>query len=119
MILDLSGEKFYRYSNESKYMKIETEIKLILESINIEDLTNKIEKTFNLKRTPSFHQTTHQFFYEDYTKQTAFPRVRNEEDGRYTLTVKAKVKDESGKDSDYFKRIELAPIFQMLRRWFA
>lgn len=88
-------------------MKIETEIKLILGSTNIEDLTNNIEKTFNLKRTPSFHQTTHQFFYEDYTKQTAFPRVRNEEDGRYTLTVKAKIKDESGKDSDYFKRIEL------------
>lgn len=47
------------------------------------------------------------FFYEDYTQQVAFPRVRNEEDGRNTLTVKAKIKGDEQKESDYFKRIEL------------
>lgn len=88
-------------------MKIETEIKLILENINIEQLTNKIEETFNLKRSNSFHQVTHQFFYEDYTKQNAFPRIRNEENGSNTLTVKAKIKDGEQKESEYFKRIEL------------
>lgn len=88
-------------------MKIETEIKLILENLNIEELTNKIEETFELKRSDSFHQVTHQFFYEDHTKQNAFPRIRNEENGSNTLTVKAKLKDDGQKESDYFKRIEL------------
>lgn len=88
-------------------MKIETEIKIVLENIDIEELTTTIEVTFDLKRSPSFHQITHQFFYEDYTTQNAFPRIRNEEDGRNTLTVKAKLKDDGQKESDYFKRIEL------------
>ena len=86
-------------------MKIETEIKLILGNTNIEDLTQKIESIFKLSRTNSFHQITHQFFYEDYTKQQSFPRVRNEQNGRNTLTVKAKIQDEN--KSEYFKRIEL------------
>lgn len=86
-------------------MKIETEIKLILVDINIENLIKKIEDIFDLKKTDKFHQTTHQFFFEDYTKQIAFPRVRNEEDGRNTLTVKAKIKD--GIETEYFKRVEL------------
>lgn len=88
-------------------MKIETEIKLILGSLNIEELACKIETTFDLKRSDSFHQVTHQFFYEDYTKQNAFPRIRNEEDGSNTLTVKAKLKDGEQEESNYFKRIEL------------
>lgn len=88
-------------------MKIETEIKLILENINIDRLTNKIEETLNLNRSNSFHQVTHQFFYEDYTKQNAFPRIRNEENGSNTLTIKAKINDDGQKESEYFKRIEL------------
>ena len=85
-------------------MKIETEIKIILNNVNIDELINKIENILLLKKNGSFHQTTHQFFEDDFTKQTAFPRIRNEEDGATTLTVKAKIKEE--KDSEYFKRIE-------------
>ena len=88
-------------------MKIETEIKLILGDTNIENLVNNIEEAFDMKKTKSFHQTTHQFFFEDYTKQVAFPRVRNEENGQNTLTVKVKMKNNSKKESEYFKRIEL------------
>jgi adenylate cyclase class 2 len=86
-------------------MKTETEIKIILKDVNIEKLITTIEKVLDLKKSPVFHQTTHQFFLEDYTKQFSFPRIRNEEDGRNTLTVKIK-----GQDSEkmkYFKRTEL------------
>lgn len=51
---------------------------------------------------------SHIIFLEDYTKQNAFPRVRNEENGTITLMVKAKLKDEIA--SDYFKRIELESV---------
>lgn len=85
-------------------MKTETEIKIILRDTNIEKLINKIEKVLNVKKTPVFHQTTHQFFLEDYTKQNSFPRIRNEEDGRNTLTLKVKIPENT---SQYFKRIEL------------
>lgn len=84
---------------------IETEIKLILKDINIDDLIKEIEVKLGLKMTPIFHQVTHQFFEEDFTKQIAYPRVRNEEDGSTTLTVKAKFKNEE--NSEYFKRLEL------------
>lgn len=43
-------------------MKIETEIKLILGNLDIEELTKTIENTFDLQRSSSFHQITHQFF---------------------------------------------------------
>ena len=85
-------------------MKIETEIKLTLTNVNIVDLIEKIERTFSIKRSKLFHQVTHQFFENDFTKQEAFPRIRNEEDGTNTLTVKAKIKDDN---QNYFKRIEL------------
>lgn len=84
-------------------MKIETEIKLAIENSEVDGITKKIESLFKCKRSQPFHQKTHQFFYEDWTKQNAFPRVRNEEDGSITLTVKAKIKE----DSDFFKRIEI------------
>ena len=87
--------------------KIEIEIKIILseyDKVRTEELLREIEQKFNLKRGQVFHQTTHQFFEDDFTKQLAFPRVRNEESGEITLTVKAKIKDDS---SEYFKRIEL------------
>ncbi len=92
--------------------KIETEIKLILGNCNLnesEELISRIEKVMNLERTAMFHQTTHQFFEDDYTKQTAFPRIRNEQNGDTTLTVKAKIKNEIGQEieSNYFKRVEL------------
>ncbi len=92
--------------------KIETEIKLILGDINIEDLMCRIERILNLKRTTTFHQITHQFFEDDYTKQIAFPRIRNEENGNITLTVKAKIKDSHGNNinTEYFKRIELESV---------
>ena len=85
-------------------MKIETEIKLTLTNVNIVDLIEKIERTFSIKRSKLFHQVTHQFFENDFTKQEAFPRIRNEEDGTNTLTVKAKIKDDN---QNYFKRVEL------------
>ncbi len=85
--------------------KIEIEIKLILKDINLKNLKDKIEKTFNLKALTPFHQTTHQFFELDFTQQVAFPRVRNEQDGSMTLTVKVKIKEKA--DSFYFKRLEL------------
>jgi adenylate cyclase class IV len=84
---------------------IETEIKLILKGVDIEKLTEKIESAFLLKRSKPFHQVTHQFFESDFTQQIAFPRIRNEQDGSITLTVKAKIKEE--KESVYFKRLEL------------
>ena len=85
-------------------MKIETEIKLILTNVNIVDLIEKIERTFSIKKSKLFHQITHQFFENDFTKQEAFPRIRNEENGTNTLTVKAKIKDDN---QNYFKRVEL------------
>ena len=87
-------------------MKIETEIKLAVEESLVKDLIAKIEKEFDCKKSNPFHQTTHQFFFEDYTKQNAFPRIRNEEDGSITLTVKAKLKE----NSEFFKRIELETV---------
>lgn len=86
-------------------MKIETEIKIILKNTNIDVLISKIEKILSVQKTDVFHQTTHQFFEDDFTKQVAFPRIRNEENGDIGLTVKAKIKGEE--NSEYFKRIEL------------
>ena len=40
---------------------------------------------------------------EDYTKQNIFPRIRNEEDGRTTLTVKVKLNEKT----NFFKRREM------------
>jgi adenylate cyclase class IV len=91
----------------NKYMKIETEIKLVLSDIDIEKLSKQIEEIFNLKRTTAFLQKTHQFFFEDYTKQIAFPRIRNEKNGINTLTLKVKINDQNIPASEYFKRIEL------------
>ena len=82
---------------------IETEIKLPIARSSIEDIVAKIEKEFNCKKNEPLHQITHQFFFEDYSQQNVFPRIRNEEDGRVTLTVKVKLGDKS----DFFKRIEL------------
>ncbi len=98
----------------SHKIEIETEIKLILGDYDIEELILKIESTFSLQRALSFHQTTHQFFEDDYTKQIAFPRIRNEENGDITLTVKAKIKDMYGNniDTEYFKRIELESVIE-------
>ena len=87
-------------------MKIETEIKLALEESLVKDIITKIEKGFNCKKSNPFHQITHQFFFEDYTQQNAFPRIRNEEDGGITLTMKAKLKE----NSEFFKRIELETV---------
>ena len=87
-------------------MRIETEIKLAIAEPLVKDLINRIEKGFNCKKNDPFHQITHQFFFEDYTKQNAFPRIRNEEDGTITLTVKAKLKE----DSKFFKRTELETV---------
>src|SRR3972149_9478178 len=87
-------------------MKIETEIKLEITESSVKDIIAKIEKGFHCKKSGPFHQTTHQFFFEDYAKQNAFPRIRNEEDGSITLTVKAKLKE----SSDFFKRIELETV---------
>lgn len=84
-------------------MNIETEIKLAIDKSLVEDIIAKIEKEFDCKKSNPFRQTTHQFFFEDYKKQNAFPRIRNEEDGNMSLTVKAKLKESSG----FFKRIEL------------
>jgi len=93
-------------------MKIETEIKLKITESSVKDIIAKIEKEFDCKKSGPFHQTTHQFFFEDYTKQNAFPRIRNEEDGSITLTVKAKLKE----SSDFFKRIELETIINNAER---
>ena len=87
-------------------MKIETEIKLALAKSLVQDIINRIEKGFNCKKNDPFHQTTHQFFFEDYTKQNVFPRIRNEQDGSTTLTVKAKLKE----TSEFFKRTELETV---------
>ncbi len=84
-------------------MKIETEIKLAIAESLVKDIIAKIEKEFDCRKSNPFHQTTHQFFFEDYTKQNAFPRIRNEEDGSISLTVKAKLKE----SSIFFKRIEI------------
>ncbi|MDP3902135.1 MAG: CYTH domain-containing protein [bacterium] len=84
-------------------MKIETEIKLAVEESLVKDIVVRIEKEFDCKKSDPFHQITHQFFFEDYTKQNAFPRIRNEKDGSISLTVKAKLKE----NSEFFKRIEL------------
>ncbi|MDO8590044.1 MAG: CYTH domain-containing protein [bacterium] len=84
-------------------MKIETEIKLAIEESSIKDVIARIEQEFDCKKSDPFLQTTHQFFFEDHTKQKAFPRIRNEENGSITLTVKAKLKE----TSEFFKRIEL------------
>lgn len=84
-------------------MKIETEIKLAIAESTVKDITTKIEVEYSCKISDPFHQTTHQFFLEDFTKQNAFPRIRNEKDGSTSLTVKAKLKAKS----DFFKRIEL------------
>jgi adenylate cyclase class IV len=65
-------------------------------------------KEYKCEEKEVFHQVTHQFFFEDYARQIAFPRVRNEEDGSITLTVKAKIKDEIS--TDYFKRVELESV---------
>ena len=89
-------------------MKIETEIKLFLENSKVDEVVLNLSKEYGCKKGESFHQITHQFFFEDYTKQLAFPRVRNEEDGSITLTVKAKIKDET--EGDYFKRIEIESV---------
>ena len=89
-------------------MKIETEIKLFLEESRVDEVVLKLCNEYACKKGKPFHQITHQFFFEDYTKQLAFPRVRNEEDGSVTLTVKAKIKDES--EGGYFKRIELESV---------
>lgn len=84
-------------------MKIETEIKLALKNDEVESVAANIEKLFTRKKSDPFRQITHQFFFEDWTTQTAFPRIRNEEDGSITLTVKTKTKE----GSEFFKRIEL------------
>ena len=84
-------------------MNIEIEIKLPIDKSLVENIVAKIEKEFNCKKNEPLHQITHQFFFEDYSQQNVFPRIRNEEDGRVTLTVKVKLGDKS----DFFKRIEL------------
>lgn len=84
-------------------MKTEIEIKLKISSSEIDKITNNIETNFNCKINNPFHQTTHQFFLDDFTKQSVFPRIRNEENGEITLTIKAKTKE----TSEFFKRIEL------------
>lgn len=84
-------------------MKIEIEIKLAIAEPLVKGVIDRIEKEFNCKKTNPFHQITHQFFFDDYTKQTAFPRVRNEENGNITFTVKAKLKE----TSEFFKRTEI------------
>lgn len=84
-------------------MKTETEIKLELKISELKAITEKIEEIFAAKKSRSFRQVTHQFFFNDWTTQNVFPRIRNEEDGRITLTVK--VKSES--KSDFFERLEL------------
>ena len=93
-------------------MKIETEINLEITESSVKDIIAKIEKVFDCKKSDPFHQTTHQFFFEDYAKQNAFPRIRNEADGSITLTVKAKLKE----SSDFFKRIELETIINNAER---
>jgi adenylate cyclase class IV len=87
-------------------MKIETEIKLKVEESSIKKIISKIEKEFGCKKSNPFQQTTHQFFFEDYTQQNVFPRIRNEEDGKITLTIKAKLRE----SSNFFKRIELETV---------
>ncbi|MEA1909579.1 MAG: hypothetical protein U9M89_00925 [Patescibacteria group bacterium] len=87
-------------------MRIETEIKLALDKSTVKSIIDAIEKEFNCKKINPFHQTTHQFFFEDYTKQNVFPRIRNEEDGNTTFTIKVKPKE----DSPYFKRTELETV---------
>ncbi|MBU1083169.1 CYTH domain-containing protein [Patescibacteria group bacterium] len=87
-------------------MKIETEIKLAIAEPLVKGVIDRIEKEFNCKKTNSFHQITHQFFFDDYTKQTAFPRIRNEENGDITFTVKSRLKE----SSDFFKRTELETV---------
>lgn len=84
-------------------MKIETEIKLAITDSEIKNIVENIETIFDCAKNVPFHQTTHQFFFDDYTKQSAFPRIRNEENGAMTLTVKAKIKE----NSNFFKRLEL------------
>ncbi|HLD37815.1 MAG: hypothetical protein A3G04_03965 [Candidatus Taylorbacteria bacterium RIFCSPLOWO2_12_FULL_44_9] len=84
-------------------MNIETEIKLAIKSSTINELIKKIEEVYDCKKTEPFRQITHQFFLEDYTKQNIFPRIRNEEDGRTTLTVKVKLNEKT----NFFKRREM------------
>jgi adenylate cyclase class IV len=90
----------------SNDMKVEIEIKLAIAEPLVKDVIDRIEKEFNCKKTDPFHQITHQFFLDDYTKQTAFPRVRNEENGNITFTVKARLKE----SSEFFKRTELETV---------
>ncbi len=73
-----------------------------LNGIDIQSLVDKIEVLFAVKKRPGFRQTTYQFFLDDWTKQTVFPRIRNEEDGRTTLAVKVKIP----KQGNFFERNE-------------
>ena len=84
-------------------MKTETEIKLIIPESLVRAVIDKVEREFSCKKNEPFHQITHQFFLEDYTKQNVFPRIRNERDGSNSLTLKIKPREES----DFFRRTEL------------
>lgn len=83
-------------------MKTEIEIKLAVDRADIQSLIGRIEIFFSVRKRPSFHQVTRQFFCDDWTTQSVFPRIRNEEDGRTTLTIKVKTKEHKG----FFSRIE-------------
>jgi len=83
-------------------MNKEIEIKLEIPNTDIGLVLEKMEQKFGLVAETPFLQTTYQFFTNDFSTQKVFPRIRNEVDGRTTLTLKVK-KEES---QNYFKRLE-------------
>jgi adenylate cyclase class IV len=83
-------------------MKTEIEVKLAVPTGDIDDVVVRVEKLFGCKKSGAFLQVTHQFFYEDWTKQDVFPRVRNELEGGATFTIKVKIKSAA----NFFERKE-------------
>lgn len=83
-------------------MNKEIEIKLEIPKTEIGLVVEKMEQKFGLIAETPFLQTTYQFFTNDFSTQKVFPRIRNEVDGRTTLTLKVKKED----SQNYFKRLE-------------
>lgn len=83
-------------------MKKEIEIKIKLEKKEKNSLSRILKKKFHGVFKPGFRQKTYQFFTDDFSSQKVFPRIRNERDKTFTLTIKVK----NDRASHYFERKE-------------
>jgi len=83
-------------------MKKEIEVKIKLEEGEKNALFRVLKEKFQGIFKPGFRQKTYQFFTDDFSSQKVFPRIRNEIDKTFTLTVKVK----EDKASQYFERKE-------------